>query len=213
MRPDKLVSLHQLVDRGTQGDRVDAEILIVLEGKGVLNDHGSRLKEGVKHVQVVSLDLLVDLLVIMLKLVSEDVENFEKPVDSNRTATVDEAFEELHHVLVEKFMVAFSRDDLLQIVVPLVEAILEVVADAVQQVVVDEVAVERLRSCALLGGSVKVRISLLDSDVALSEQVLLDGIDDHVRLKAQRKQKLDDLLAALVDVHTYFIEILAPAPD
>jgi hypothetical protein len=110
-------------------------------------------------------------------------------------------------------MVAFSRDDLLQIVVPLVEAILEVVADAVQQVVVDEVAVERLRSCALLGGSVKVRISLLDSDVALSEQVLLDGIDDHVRLKAQRKQKLDDLLAALVDVHTYFIEILAPAPD
>lgn len=69
VRPDKLVSLNKLVNCGTQGDRVDAEILIILEGKGVLNDHGSRLQEGVKNVQIVSLDLLVYLLVIMLKLV------------------------------------------------------------------------------------------------------------------------------------------------
>jgi hypothetical protein len=132
MSPNKFVALDHLIDSGADRDGIDSKLFLVLKAKGVLDDHCCRLQKSVKHVQVVSLNFLIDLLIVMLELVSEDVKDFKQPVDCDRRSAVDEALKELHHVRVEQLVIALSRDYHFHIAVFCLVIILEMVANAVQ---------------------------------------------------------------------------------
>jgi hypothetical protein len=61
------------------------------------------------------------------------------------------------------------------------------VANAVQQVVVDEVAIEGLGGCPFFCVLVQPGIALFDGDVIFCKQVLLDRINHLVWLQGQRE--------------------------
>lgn len=132
MSSNEFVAFDHLIDSGADRDRIDSKLVLVLKAKGVLDDHGCRPQKSVKHVQVISLNFLIDLLIVMLELVSEDVKDFKQPIDRDRRSAVYEALKELHHVLVEQLVIALSRDYHFHIAVFCLVIIYEMVANAVQ---------------------------------------------------------------------------------
>lgn len=91
---------------------------------------------------------------------------------------------------------------------------LEVEVNAVEQIAVHELAVERLCHCRVLLVFVKRLVArLLDDVPLLINQILLNRLDHLVWRDTHRKKNLNDLFAALVDWHPdFFPKLRARSP-
>lgn len=159
-----------------------------------------------------TLQLLVDSIVRWFKLGGEHIEDFKQPINRHWRTGVKEAFEELHHVGVEIFILLFVINDYLELALFL--RFLEVEVDAMHKVAVHELAVKRLRHGGILLQLVKGLVARLFDDIPFFvNYVLLDRLNHLIRWDSQRQQNLDDLLTSFIDRHAnIFPKQLSGAP-
>jgi len=178
---DILVALEHLVDGRTERNFLDSKRFSILSYTELINNDQSRsIEQSVKKLLEFKLQLLVETTILRFEFRREDVEDLEKPVDGHRRARVNEAFEEFHHVDVhslELLLVICNFNEVVGLFACL-EVGLEVEVNAVEQIAVHELAVERLSHCLVLLVFVKRLVArLLNNVPLLINHILLNRLD------------------------------------